>query len=167
MRRVLRIRLHALCLVFVVAVAGSGLQAALLHRAVGGRQLGRANTWSARSSTGLVLMGTWTATVDATTDTATGAWTLLDSQNRTVTQGTWSAAKSPTGWTGAWRAAVAGGKAAYSGEWSAGVDLKGDAPLASLFEKAVEAVVSGSWQAGGHPGTWSIRAFNRQRRLRS
>src|SRR3954465_3194027 len=36
-------------------------------QAAGGRQLGRLNTWSARSSTGRVLAGSWTGSVDPKT----------------------------------------------------------------------------------------------------
>ena len=155
-----RKRLAFLCLLFLVAVAGSGTHAVPLQGTAGDRQSARPNTWSARSSTGLTLIGTWTAVADATTGTVTGTWTVVDPKGRTVTRGAWSAAKSPVGWTGAWRAAVSGGKAEYSGAWSAGVDLKGDAPFANLFEKAVQTVVSGNWRGGRQSGAWSIRAFN-------
>ena len=126
--------------------------------AVGG-QSGRLNTWSATSSTGRTLMGTWTAVADQTSGAVSGTWTLADGQGRTVTRGVWSAAKSPSGWTGAWRAAISGSKAEYSGTWSAGVQLKTDARLVDLFEQALQTVVSGNWRAGRQSGAWSIRAF--------
>ena len=116
----------------------------MLQAAVADGQSARPNTWSARSSTGLTLSGTWT---------------LVDATGKTVTRGGWSAAKSPTGWTGAWRAAVSGSKAEYSGTWSASVNVKGDAHFADLFKMAVQTAVSGNWRAGGHSGVWSIRAF--------
>ena len=63
-----------------------------------------ANTWSATSTTGLTLMGTWTATADSKTGHVTGTWTLLDAQRRTVARGGWSATKASAEWTGHWRA---------------------------------------------------------------
>lgn len=148
-----------LCLLFLIVVEGSGTQAVVLQRTTGDGRSSRPNTWSARSSTGRTLMGTWTAVAGPTSGTVTGTWTLVDAQGRTITRGGWSAAKSPAGWTGTWRAAVSGAKAEYSGAWSAGVDLKADARFADLFEKALQTVVSGNWRAGGQSGAWSIRAF--------
>ena len=131
----------------------------LLAAAVGsGAQLGRQNTWVARTSAGRTFTGTWTAAAGPTSGTAAGAWTLVDAQGKTLARGVWTAAKSPTGWAGSWRAANSGSKTEYSGTWSAGVDLKADAPLADLFAKAVEATVGGTWQAGRQSGQWSIRA---------
>jgi hypothetical protein len=120
---------------------------------------GRANTWSATSSTGRTFAGTWTAVPDPATGTVTGTWTLLDAGGRTALRGGWSAARSPAGWRGQWRASVEGRASEYSGTWSAAVDLAPDAGLAALFEHAVRAVVSGRWRAGRHSGAWSIRAF--------
>ena len=117
------------------------------------------NTWSARSSTGLVLGGTWTAVPDKKNGTVTGTWTLVDAEGRTVTSGGWSASKSPSGWTGAWRAVIWDSKPEYLGTWSSSVELKQRAGFADLFEKAVQSVVSGRWRYGGYSGSWSIRAF--------
>lgn len=116
-------------------------------------------SWSARSSTGVTLKGTWTAVADPKTGAVTGAWTLDDANGRAVTRGGWSAAKSPDGWTGAWRAVVTGSKGEYAGTWSASVDLAANAPFADLFELALKSVVSGEWRAGRQSGAWSIRAF--------
>lgn len=124
---------------------------------LGGR---RVNTWAARSSTGLTLAGTWTATEDEKTGAVTGTWTLLDGQGRTVAKGAWSAAKSPSGWTGSWRAVAAGRPGEYSGTWSARLDLKPNVKFADLFAKAVETAVSGTWRAGRQSGSWTIQAFN-------
>lgn len=148
-----------LCVLVLISVEGSGAPAAVLQGAAGAGQSARTGTWSARSSTGLTLKGTWTAVADPTTGTVTGAWTLDDAKGKTVRRGGWSAAKSPTGWTGAWRAAASGSKTEYSGTWSAGVDLKADARFADLFEMALQTVVSGKWRVGRQSGTWSIRAF--------
>jgi hypothetical protein len=131
---------------------------ALQGVAVGG-QSGRPNTWSATSSTGRTLMGTWTAVADQTSGAVAGTWTLTDAQGRTVTRGLWSAAKSPAGWTGAWRATIAGSKSEYSGTWSASVQLTTDARLVDLFEQALQTVVSGNWRAGRQSGAWSVRAY--------
>jgi hypothetical protein len=148
------IRVVALCLLFLAALGASAVEAGM----PGDGQSGRPNTWSARSSTGRTLGGTWTAVVDPATGTVTGTWTLVDAKGTPVARGGWSAAKSRTGWTGAWRAAVAGSKTEYSGTWSARVDLKPDAPFADLFKMAVQTVVSGTWGAGRQSGVWSIRA---------
>ena len=64
--------LLVLCLLVLVALEGSGLQAAM----PGDGQRARPNTWSARSSTGRTLAGTWTAVADPATGTVTGTWTL-------------------------------------------------------------------------------------------
>jgi hypothetical protein len=136
-----------LCLLFLFVAEGSGAQTAT------------PNTWIATSSTGLKLMGTWTADPGPTIETVTGTWTLVDPEGRTMASGQWSAAKSSSGWSGAWRAVIDGSKPEYTGTWRAGVDLKGNARFADLFEKAVQSVVSGSWRTGRYKGTWSIRAF--------
>jgi len=119
----------------------------------------QANSWIARSSTGLTLMGTWTAVPDPASETVTGTWTLVDAQGRTLGSGGWSAAKSPAGWSGAWRAVADASKADFSGTWRSSVHLKRDARFADLFAKAAQAVVGGTWRIGGRTGTWSIRAF--------
>ena len=119
----------------------------------------RLNSWTARSSSGLKLMGTWTAVPDRASGAVTGTWTLIDAQGNMVAHGDWAAAKAPSGWTGAWRASVARSTAEHSGTWSSGTALKANAPFTSLFEKAVQAVVSGKWRYGGHSGSWSIRAY--------
>jgi hypothetical protein len=125
----------------------------------GDGQIGRQNTWSAVSNTGLTLGGTWTVTVDPKTGAAGGAWTLLDANGQTAMRGGWSAAKSATGWTGSWRANVVGSTAEYGGTWSAMVPLKPNVPFADLFALAAKQVVSGNWRAAGKSGSWSIRAY--------
>jgi hypothetical protein len=156
---VFRNPLPVLCLLFVaIAVEGSGLRAGALQDRPGDRQGAHRGTWSAKSSTGRPLAGTWTARADPATGSVTGTWTLDDAKGRPVMRGGWSAAKSPKEWTGAWRAAVSGSKTEYAGTWSAKVDLEADARFADLFERAVQTVVSGSWRAGRHSGAWSIRA---------
>ncbi len=158
LRRVRRKSFFLVCLLFLVAVDGSGAQAVVRQDTAGNSQSDRSGTWTARSSGGLTLMGTWTAVPDPTSGTVTGTWTLVDAQGNTVADGGWSAAKSPTRWTGAWRAVISGRDGEYSGTWSADVDVKAGAPFANLFEKAVQTVVSGNWRAGRQSGAWSIRA---------
>jgi len=119
----------------------------------------RANTWAARSSTGQMFAGTWTASEDLKTGAVTGAWTLVDAERRTVASGGWSAAKSPKGWTGSWRAVAVGRSGEYAGTWTASVDLNADTKLHDLFVKAIDATISGTWQAGGQSGAWTIQAF--------
>lgn len=152
--------LLVLCLLFLVALERSGLQAGVLESRADESQIGRQKTWSARSSTGRTLAGTWTVVVDPKTGTVTGSWTLVDEKGKTLMRGGWSAAKSPAGWTGAWRASLAGSKTEYSGTWSASVDLEPHARFAELFEMAAQKVVSGNWRAGRQAGAWSIRAFD-------
>ncbi|MEO5898215.1 MAG: hypothetical protein ABIS06_21220 [Vicinamibacterales bacterium] len=139
-----------LYVLFQVALDASSVRAGMLQ--------GR-NTWSARSSSGQTLAGTWTVSNDPATGSVTGTWTLIDASGRTLAGGGWSAAKAKTGWTGAWRSVVSGIKSEYAGTWSAAVDLKPNAPFADLFERAAREVVSGQWRAGGHSGAWSIRAY--------
>ena len=118
----------------------------------------REGSWSAATSTGLTFLGTWTAILDST-GTVTGTWTLVDARGNARADGAWSAAKSPQGWTGAWRSVMSGRPGEYSGTWTAAVEGKPDAPLADLFEKAMQAVMSGTWRVGGLSGGWSIRTF--------
>jgi hypothetical protein len=103
-------------------------------------------------------MGTWTAVSDTTGRTVIGTWTLADAEGRSIANGAWSAAKSPTEWTGAWRAVVAGRAGENSGTWTASVDLKVDGTFADLFAKAAQTVVNGTWRAGSQSGAWAIRA---------
>jgi hypothetical protein len=143
-------------------VAGLLLAAALLDTATGAQTpstLGRANTWAARSSSGLTLAGTWTAAEDRNSGAVTGTWTLNDAQGRVVANGGWSAAKVPSGWSGSWRAIAVGRAGEYSGTWTAGVELGPTAKFADLFAKAADAVITGTWQSTGQTGAWTIRAF--------
>jgi hypothetical protein len=114
--------------------------------------------WSANSSTGLALAGTWTATPEPKSGGVIGTWTLVDREGKTLAGGGWSAAKSAKKWSGAWRAVVSGRSGEYSGTWTSSVDAHGDVPLVDLFEKAIGSVVSGTWRSSGHSGAWSIRA---------
>ena len=152
-------KLTRICLLLLVALGGAGAHAGVLQDTPAAAQTARSGSWTAKSSTGRTLGGTWTAVADPTTGAVSGTWTLVDAKGRTVRRGGWSAAKSRTGWNGAWRAAVSGSKAEYSGTWSAKVSLKPNASFADLFETAAKTVVSGNWRAGRQSGAWSIRAF--------
>jgi hypothetical protein len=118
----------------------------------------REGSWSAATSNGLTLMGTWIAILDPN-GTVTGSWALVDAQGNTRADGAWSAAKSPTGWTGAWRAVVSGREGEYAGTWTAALDAKRETRLADLFEKRLQSIVSGTWRIGERSGAWSIRTF--------
>ena len=143
------------CALIVSAGAdGAGNQA---PGTLGGR---RVNSWAARSSTGLTVGGTFTATEDTATGAVTGTWTLLDAQGRVRMRGAWSAAKSATGWTGNWRAVAEGRSGEYSGTWSAKVAMKPAATFADLFANALEAAVSGTWRAARQSGSWTIQAYD-------
>jgi hypothetical protein len=144
--------------VLVASLATASARAVPSQRS-GDRQVGRLNTWSARSSTGLSLAGTWTGGVDSKTGAASGSWTLLDANGQPAMRGGWSAVKSANGWSGSWRANVVGSSAEYAGTWNATVDLKPNASFADLFAMAAQKVVSGTWRTGGNSGSWSIRAF--------
>lgn len=118
-----------------------------------------ANSWIATSSSGHTFIGTWTVDTKLPSDTVTGTWTLVDTEGRTLAFGTWSAAKSPTGWNGAWRATVDRREGTYGGTWSSTVGLGKNARFSKLFAAALRAVVGGRWRFGAHSGTWSIRAY--------
>ena len=138
------------------AVLAASTHADAADQVQGGGRRG-ANTWAARSSSGLTLGGTWTATEDPKAGTVTGTWTLLDGRGRTTASGVWGAAKSPSGWTGNWRAAAAGRPGEFAGTWTSAVDLKGGAGFADLFARAAQSAVSGTWRAGRQSGAWTIQ----------
>ena len=144
-------------LLFLIAANVSRAQAAARQDSAAQTQNNRTGAWTATTSSGAPLAGMWTALLDTIHGTVTGTWTLVDAQGKTLAGGAWSAARSPTRWTGAWRAAIAGTAGEYSGTWTARVDLKPNARFADLFQKAIEAVVSGTWRAGTGSGAWSIR----------
>jgi len=144
-------------LLFLIASNVSRAQATVRQDSTAQTQNSRTGAWSATTSSGAPLAGTRTALLDTIRGTVTGTWTLVDAQGKTLVGGAWSAAKSPTRWTGAWRAAIAGRAGEYSGTWAARVDLKPNARFTELFEKAIDAVVSGTWRAGSGSGAWSIR----------
>jgi hypothetical protein len=142
---------------FLVIPATSHAQAVRVDSATRA-PVNRNGSWSAATSTGQTLMGTWTAVLD-TAGTVTGTWELIDAQGGTVALGGWSAAKSPAGWTGPWRATISGRDGEFAGTWTAVVAGKSNAPLANLFQNALQAIVSGSWRWGQRSGPWSIRTF--------
>lgn len=161
MVRVLRTPFLPLCLL-LLAPRASGGQAVAPPDSPASAQGSRSGAWSARTSGGRTLMGTWTAVLDSASGTVTGTWTLGDAQGSPVATGAWSAAKSLAQWTGAWRAVVAGRDGEYSGTWTAATDAAVNASFGDLFEAAVQAVVSGTWRAGTQSGAWSIRAAKRE-----
>jgi len=150
-----------LCLLSLVASERSGAQSVALQDTAVKGQGNRFGTWSARSSGGRTLMGTWTAVPDSASGTVIGTWTLADERGNTLAYGGWSAAKERAEWTGAWRAVISGRDGEFTGTWSAAVDLKVNAQFDDLFEKAAQTIVSGDWRAGRRTGAWSIRAAPR------
>src|SRR5213594_3026562 len=126
-------RSFVFCLLLLIPLEASGAQAVVPQ-----------GTWGAKNSNGLTLVGTWTAVPGPTNETVTGTWTLVNAQGATVAGGAWSASKSPDGWIGNWRAANFGSDHEFTGSWRASADLKGKAAFAGLFEKAAQAIVSGS-----------------------
>lgn len=115
-------------------------------------------SWSARSSTGLVLMGTYTVVADSATGSVTGGWTLSDGRGQERARGAWSAAKAPRGWTGAWRSVAAGNSGEWSGTFRSTTTLKPTATLADLFTQAITDVIRGTWSTGVYSGSWAVRA---------
>jgi hypothetical protein len=113
--------------------------------------------WSANSTNGGLLRGTWTAVPDTNGTTLQGTWTLLNADGGKAAEGGWSAAKAATAWNGAWRAKVAVSNTEYTGTWTSTTELK-DQRFSTLFEKAIEAAVSGTWHYQEKSGAWSIRA---------
>ena len=145
-----------LSLLFVAIDVASG-QTPVRPDTAGSVQGNRSGAWSARTSAGQTLMGTWTAVPDPKTGSVIGTWALVDAQGNALAGGAWSASKALTQWTGNWRAVVTGRAGEFSGSWTSSTDLKSDASFGDLFEKAVEAVVSGVWRVGALSGAWSIR----------
>ena len=140
----LRKALLSLCLISIGATA----------------QTRQSGNWGANSSDGRVVRGTWTAVPDSTGATVIGTYTITDSAGAKLAEGLWSAAKATTGWSGAWRANIAGKPGEFTGTWTSSTDLK-DGRFNDLFEKAIQAVVSGTWRMGEKTGAWSIRAAAR------
>lgn len=112
--------------------------------------------WSATSGT-MALMGSWTAVPDSAHGTVLGTWTLNDNQGKVVMSGLWSASKAADRWYGNWRANVSGRGGEYTGTWDSSTDLKKGLPFGDLFEKAIAAVVNGTWRSSGNSGAWAIR----------
>jgi hypothetical protein len=144
-------RSFLLCLTLLLAVRVSHAQ-----------RSGLSGTWTAKSASGLTVMGTWTAQPDSVSGAVRGTWAMVDAQGRTVANGGWSAAKSKTQWTGAWRATIAGSDGEYSGTWSANADLAPNARLVDLFEHAMQGALSGGWRTGSQSGGWSVRTSSRE-----
>jgi hypothetical protein len=145
------------CLLLLAAVDASGGQGVVRLDSAALVRGARYGTWSATNGRS-TFMGTWTAVPDTTNGTVAGTWTLADAEGKTVAFGGWSAIKANDRWNGAWRANVTGRSGEYSGTWSSSVDLKATARFVEMFEKAAQAIVSGTWSAGGQSGAWSIRA---------
>ena len=124
---------------------------------VAAAQTSYSGNWSANSTSGAMFRGTWTAVPDTNGTTVHGTWTLLNAEGAKGAEGLWSAAKAPTGWSGAWRAKVTGHAEEYTGTWTSTADLK-DGRFTDLFEKAIQAAVSGTWHMAEKSGAWSIRA---------
>jgi hypothetical protein len=146
------------CLLFLFTADISAAQTVARQDSAVSTASGRSGSWSATNGGGLTLAGAWTAVPDTTKGTVTGTWTLVDARGSALASGAWSAAKSVTRWNGAWRAVIAGKDGEYSGQWTSSVDLEPNARFVDLFEKAIQAMVSGGWYMGSKSGAWSIRA---------
>jgi hypothetical protein len=151
-----------LCLPILAATGVLDGQVIPRQNGQGSAQRTEFGNWSARTRSGLTLMGTWTAVYDTARRTVTGSWTLSGGQGIPVANGAWSASKAPTQWNGNWRAVVTGRAGEYSGTWTSSVDLKVDGTFLDLFERAVQDVVRGTWHAGIQSGSWAIRAAKKE-----
>ena len=145
------------CLLLIAAAGPSGAQGLVRLDSAALVRGARFGTWSATNGKS-TFIGTWTAVPDTTNGTVTGTWTLAGAEGKTVAFGGWSAIKASDRWTGAWRANVTGRGGEYSGSWTSSVDLKPTTRFAEMFEKAAQAIVSGTWSMGTQTGAWSIRA---------
>ncbi|HEY1235550.1 MAG TPA: hypothetical protein VGH22_19370 [Candidatus Binatia bacterium] len=115
------------------------------------------STWSARTSEGRIVTGTWTVAPNATNESAVGGWTLSGANGSTMMHGTWSADKHSTGWNGVWHAAAEGRETEYSGSWSADFPHMSNVRFSELFAAAAKQAINGLWTGGSESGTWSIR----------
>jgi len=152
-----RARIACLSLLFLLAAVHSTAgQAATRQDSSTAAALTWTGNWAATDGSA-TLSGTFTALPDTAHGTVTGTWTLNNAQGKAVAYGAWSAARAPDRWAGAWRAVVAGQTGEYTGTFTASVDLKAGTQFSDLFEKAVAAMVSGTWQWRNKSGAWSIR----------
>ncbi|GLC25924.1 hypothetical protein [Roseisolibacter agri] len=154
----LRTSLLVLCLLLLPVVDAADAQAVVRKDAPADARAERSGTWSARSTTGLTLGGTWTAVPDSTGGTVTGTWTLADASGGTRASGAWSAAWTPALRSGDWRAVVTGRDGELAGTFTSNVPLGRNVPFADLFARAARDAVSGGWRMGGLAGAWSVRA---------
>ena len=113
-------------------------------------------TWSARTADGRIYSGSWSVAPNSTPRSASGAWTLSDTNGATIVRGTWSADKHTTGWNGVWSARVEGREAEQSGSWSAELPHMRNAPFAELFAAAAKEAIRGLWTGASQSGSWSI-----------
>lgn len=116
------------------------------------------STWAARSADGRTFNGTWNVAPGSTQRSASGGWTLSDSNGTTIMRGTWSANRHETGWNGVWRASVEGGKGEFTGSWSAEFPYVRNSAFSDLFAAAAKDAIRGLWTGDSASGSWSIRA---------
>ena len=139
--------------VLIIAMSAGG--AVLQSTAAGGR----ANTWTATTSTGATLSGTWTALYRSARHRR---HRHLDAREpeRCDPRARWVVGCQIVIRV-EWHLASECCRRAerVSGGWSTAVDLGPGTAFGSLFEQAAEAVVSGRWRSGGQSGAWSIRAY--------
>ena len=101
---------------------------------------------TAGPSAAQVMRRSWSAeTLSGTLNTARGSWTLLNTSNEVVLEGTWSAAKSSSGgWQGTWSARAVtrlptGGSTpgrVFSGTWQVTTAVNGKT-LAEMFQRTL------------------------------
>jgi hypothetical protein len=117
------------------------------------------STWSAQTDMGQVLEGNWTVDPAASSDKASGTWTLGENSGKVMLRGTWSAQKFSTGWSGTWRAGVQGQPREFTGSWTADFPQARDTSIGELFVTAARDAIRGIWSAGNDSGNWTIRAL--------
>jgi hypothetical protein len=116
------------------------------------------STWAARSADGRTFNGTWNVAPGSSQRSASGGWTLSDTNGTTIMRGTWSADRHETGWNGVWRATVEGGKGEFTGSWSAEFPYVRNSAFSDLFAAAAKEAIRGLWTGDSASGSWSIRA---------
>jgi hypothetical protein len=116
------------------------------------------STWSALTTTGRTLEGSWTVEPASSADKASGTWTLGEGLDKTVLRGTWSAQKFSTGWSGIWRAMVEGQKREFTGSWTADFPQARETTIGELFSTVARDAIRGIWSADNDSGSWAIRA---------
>jgi len=120
--------------------------------------------WTASVGNGPLLRGTWLAQVStATSNAASGSWSLLNDASEIVLTGTWSARKASRSWEGSWTARVKGGRS-LSGTWSAGLADFNGKTMREMLALTMQKQIAGAWQSGRYQGNWWLEGSGKKGR---